>query len=75
VRLTTHLHLVPRLRKHGVVPPLPQYVFMVWCVVKHRDVYLYLSTCGMVFILSMKFQLSLSLGNADFYTLTVIVAC
>jgi len=29
----------------GAVPPLPQYVFMVWCLVKHRDnftFYLYL---------------------------------
>jgi hypothetical protein len=22
---------------HGAVPPLPQYVFMAWCLVKHRD--------------------------------------
>jgi hypothetical protein len=21
----------------GAIPPLPQYVFMVWCLVKHRD--------------------------------------
>jgi hypothetical protein len=21
----------------GSVPPLPQYVFMAWCLVKHRD--------------------------------------
>jgi len=21
----------------GTIPPLPQYVFMVWCLVKHRD--------------------------------------
>jgi hypothetical protein len=26
----------------GAIPPLPQYVFMVWCLVKHRDnFYLY----------------------------------
>jgi len=24
-------------RKHGTISPLPQHVFMVWCVVKHRD--------------------------------------
>jgi len=23
MRLTTHLHLVPRLRMHGAIPPLP----------------------------------------------------
>jgi len=22
---------------HGAVTPLPQYVFMAWCLVKHRD--------------------------------------
>jgi hypothetical protein len=21
----------------GTIPPLPQYVFMAWCLVKHRD--------------------------------------
>jgi hypothetical protein len=29
----------------GAIPPLPQYVFMAWCLVKHRDnfnFYLYL---------------------------------
>jgi hypothetical protein len=24
-------------RMRGAVPPLPQYAFMAWCVVKHRD--------------------------------------
>jgi hypothetical protein len=37
VELTTHLHLVPRSRIRGAIPPLPQYVFMAWCLVKHRD--------------------------------------
>jgi hypothetical protein len=37
VKLTTHLHLVPRSRLHGAIPPLPQYVFIAWCLVKHRD--------------------------------------
>jgi hypothetical protein len=43
-----HLHLVLRLRMHGVVPPLHHYifmawysssgrVFMVWYFIKHRD--------------------------------------
>jgi hypothetical protein len=22
---------------HGDIPPLPQYAFMAWCLVKHRD--------------------------------------
>jgi hypothetical protein len=37
VKLTTHLHLVPRSRMCGAIPPLPQYVFMAWSLVKHRD--------------------------------------
>jgi hypothetical protein len=36
VKLTTHLHLVLRSRMHGAIPPLSQYVFMSWCLVKHR---------------------------------------
>jgi hypothetical protein len=34
VKLTTHLHLVPRSRMRGAIPPLPQSAFMVWCLVK-----------------------------------------
>jgi hypothetical protein len=37
VKLITHLHLVSRLRTCEVIPPLPQYVFMTWCLVNHRD--------------------------------------
>jgi hypothetical protein len=37
VKLTTHLHLVPSSRMREAIPPLPQYVFMAWCLVKHRD--------------------------------------
>jgi hypothetical protein len=48
VKLITHLHLVPRLSIRGAIPQLPQYVlmmwclikryiFMAWCLVKHRD--------------------------------------
>jgi len=41
VKLTTHLHLVLWSRMHGIVPPLPQYAFMEWCLVKkeHRDTF------------------------------------
>jgi hypothetical protein len=24
-------------RMRGAIPPLPQYVFIAWCLVKHRD--------------------------------------
>jgi hypothetical protein len=37
VKLTTHLHLVPRLRMRGDIYPLPLYIFMESCLVKHRD--------------------------------------
>jgi len=36
LELTTHLHLVPRLRIREAIPPLPKYV-MSWCLVKHGD--------------------------------------
>jgi hypothetical protein len=43
VRLTTHLHLVPRSRMRGAIPPLSQYAFMAWCLVKvQKQLYLYL---------------------------------
>jgi hypothetical protein len=31
VKLTSHIHVVPRLSIRGAIPPLPQYVFMAWC--------------------------------------------
>jgi hypothetical protein len=34
VKLTTNLHLVPRSRIRGAVPPLSHYAFMAWCSVK-----------------------------------------
>jgi hypothetical protein len=34
VKLTTHFHLATRLRMRGAIPPLHQYVFMVWCLIK-----------------------------------------
>jgi hypothetical protein len=35
--LTTHLHLQPRSRMRGAIPPLLRYVFMAWCLVYPRD--------------------------------------
>jgi len=34
VKLITHHRLVPRLRIRGVVPPLHQCVFRMWCLIK-----------------------------------------
>jgi hypothetical protein len=43
MKLTTHIHLVPRSRLRGAIPPLPHYAFMAWCSVKARkQLYLYL---------------------------------
>jgi hypothetical protein len=36
VKLTTHLYLT-EVRNAWSYTPTPQYVFMVWCFVKHRD--------------------------------------
>jgi len=36
-RETTHLHLVPRSKNDWRYTSIPQYVFIAWCLVKHRD--------------------------------------
>jgi hypothetical protein len=36
VKLTIHLHLVPKLRIPEAIIPLTQYAFMVWCLIKQR---------------------------------------
>jgi hypothetical protein len=36
-KLTTHLHLPPTLVMRDSIPPLPQYIFMAWCLVKQRN--------------------------------------
>jgi hypothetical protein len=43
MKLTTLLHLAPRLRMLVAIPPLPQYVFMAWCLVIHRDFIFYIN--------------------------------
>jgi hypothetical protein len=35
--LTTHLHIVLRLRMCGAVSPLPQYIFMAWYLVRGSE--------------------------------------
>jgi hypothetical protein len=47
----------------GDIPPLPQYVFMAWCLVKHRDftftLFIYkLLNNGSSFYLTLEKQLS-----------------
>jgi hypothetical protein len=36
VRLTTHLHLVPRLKNEWNYISTPQYAFMAWCLFKKK---------------------------------------
>jgi hypothetical protein len=36
MKLTTHIHLVLKLRMRGAIPLLPLYIFMAWCLVKFR---------------------------------------
>jgi hypothetical protein len=47
VKLTIHLHLVPRLRVRGAIHVLPQYAFMAWCSVKITGTTLPLSYRGL----------------------------
>jgi hypothetical protein len=44
MKLTTHLHLVPRSRMRGAIPPLPQHAFMAWCSFKKAQGQLYIHT-------------------------------
>jgi hypothetical protein len=44
MKLTTHLHQVLK-SMYGAIPSLPQYILMVWCLVKAKgQLYLYLFT-------------------------------
>jgi len=37
VKLTTHIHLVPRSRMREAIPPLPLYAFIASCSVKSAE--------------------------------------
>jgi hypothetical protein len=41
-------------RMRGAIPPLPQYVFMVWCLVKHRDNFTFLPLQYILFTVSTR---------------------
>jgi len=45
VKLTTRLHIGPRLRMRGAIPPLLQYVFMACFLVKRRDSFPFTLIC------------------------------
>jgi len=43
MKLTINLHLGPKSKMRGAMPPLPKYAFMAWCSVKAEgQLYLYL---------------------------------
>jgi hypothetical protein len=50
VKLTNYLHIVPRSKMLGAIPPLPQYIFMAWCLVKHREKFTFTFTFTFTFI-------------------------
>jgi hypothetical protein len=52
MKLTSHFHLVPRLRMRGgiLVPSIPPYVFMAWYFVKQRDVFIFTKTKMHIFL-------------------------
>jgi hypothetical protein len=41
--MTTYLHLVQKSRMLGAIPPISQYAFMAWCLVKkkHWDTFIF----------------------------------
>jgi len=39
--MTTHLHLVPRSKNEWSYTSTPQYVFMVWWLIKYRDYFVF----------------------------------
>jgi hypothetical protein len=57
VKLTTHLHLVRRLRRYGDILPFPQCIFMTWCLLNE----LYFWTLSIVWCLK-------KLRNKNIYT-------
>jgi hypothetical protein len=48
--MTTHFHLVLRLRMRVAINTLLQYVFMAWYVVKHMDTLLYFTLIYFTFL-------------------------
>jgi hypothetical protein len=68
VKLTTHFHLVLRLRMSEAIPQFSTYVFMPWCLVKNGDnfTFTFLHVCNptlkYMWLLDWCFLVSWSLG-------------
>jgi hypothetical protein len=57
MKLTTHLHLVAISKNAWSYTSTPQYVFMAWCLVKHKDNFtLYLDSHSFVIFPSLFMQ-------------------
>jgi len=55
VKLTIHLHLVPRSKNEWSDTSTPQYAFTAWCIVKYRD----------NFTFTLKWNIRLVLGHTQ----------
>jgi hypothetical protein len=42
MKLTTHLHIVPKTKNEWSYTSTTQYAFIVWCLIKHRDNFTFL---------------------------------
>jgi len=58
VKLTTHLHLVPRSKNEWSYTSTPQYAFMAWCLVKSTGTTLPLPTSCVTFRIKLSFMVS-----------------
>jgi hypothetical protein len=78
VKLTTHLHLVPRSKNEWrAIPPLPQYAFMVWCSVEAQgQLYFYLLpfSARLSFYSFLYFSQSLFISFSTFLSLSHILS-
>jgi hypothetical protein len=65
VKLTTHLHLVWKLRMCRAIPP-PPYIWMVWSLIKHRGNFTFTKYINRIVIITSKKLVYIFLWNSDF---------
>jgi hypothetical protein len=54
IKLTTHVHLLPKLRMHGAVVYLRfSYIFMTWRLIKQRDSFTFTFRFTLTFTVSL----------------------
>jgi hypothetical protein len=51
----------------GAIPPLPQYVFVAWCLVKHRDNFTFTFNIFLILDLPVLFKMLNLLLSVNFY--------